>query len=92
MPEETTSPEQEPTEAAIDLVLVVGRLQELGVEVELEDFDGLDPNEILSHIASYATMYDIDIDDILPQVTPIESREKDDAAPIATVGDREDEV
>jgi|GEM_PF-5753193 len=92
MPEETTSPELEGAEPKIDLRLVVGRLQEYGVVVEMEDFEGLDPDDILGDIANYATMYDLDIDDILREVTPIESRKMDDATRVATVGDREDEV
>lgn len=88
MPE--TSPEYDSTEAKIDLALVVGRLQEYGVEVELEDFEGLGPDDIMGDIAGYATMYDLDIDEILRQVTPIESRKMDDAPLIATVGDKDE--
>lgn len=90
MPEDATSPEQEPTEAKIDLRLVVGRLQEYGVEVELEDFEGLDPDEVMGDIVNYATMHDLDMDDILREVTPIESRKMDDATRIATVGDKDE--
>ena len=61
---------------AIDLNLVVGRLQEFGVPVELEDFIDEDENDILGAIAGYAELYDLDMDEILPQVTPIESRDR----------------
>lgn len=62
----------------IDRQLVVGRLQEYGIDIELEDLDDKDDADVMGIIVTYATMYDFDMDDILPQVTPIENRTKDD--------------
>jgi len=78
------------TARPIDRGLVVGRLQEYGIAIEPGDFDGLDDDDVMGDIVTYAAMLDIDMDDILREVTPIESRKMDDAAPIATVGDKEE--
>lgn len=68
--------ESEPQPYPLDRALVVGRLQEFGVDIEPEDLDGLDDEAVMGVILNYSTMYDLDIDDVLPEVTPIEHRTK----------------
>jgi hypothetical protein len=92
MSEELSHEFETSQEPLIDRQLVVGRLQEYGIEIELEDLEDLDENDLLGEIANLVTMYDLDIDDILREVTPIESRTGNDAPPIATVGDSDNEI
>jgi hypothetical protein len=66
----------EQVEARLDIDFVIGRLNELGIDVEREELEGEDDNDTIGNITMYATMYDFDIDDVLPQVTPIEGRAK----------------
>ncbi len=70
-------PEFEKSEPKIDRQLVVKRLKELGVQEDLDyllDEANFDDNELLGEIAMLATMYDLDIDVVLGEVTPIERR------------------
>lgn len=62
MIEADVSPEF-PQEPEIDRPLVVGRLKELGVDIELEDLLDEDDNDLLGIIGTYAYMYDGDIDE-----------------------------
>lgn len=62
------------SEPPLDRELVVGRHQEHGVNIEPEDLKGEDDNDVLGLVTTYATIYDIDVDDILRQVTPIKKR------------------
>lgn len=62
----------------IDKELVVGRLQELGVDIEPEDLDDLDDEEVMTVILTHATMYDLDIDDVLRETAPVEKRRKEE--------------
>jgi len=62
----------------LDRELIIGRLQEFGVEIEPEDIEDQDDNELIGTIVTLATMYDFDMDDILPQVTPVDSRTRND--------------
>jgi len=71
------SPESEP-EHSIDRELIVGRLQEYGAEIEPEDLEGLDDNDVMGVLATYATMYDLDLDEILPETLPIEKRRREE--------------
>lgn len=68
------------TEAKLDRQHVVGRLRELGVQEDLEYLldDELDDNECLGEIATLASMYGLDPDDVLRETTPIESRVRND--------------
>lgn len=61
-------------ERPLDRELIVGRLQEYGVDLEPEDLEEEDDNEVMGIVATYLTMYDLDIDDVFPEVLPIESR------------------
>ncbi len=60
----------------LDRELIVGRLQEYGVPIEPEDLDGLDEDETYNTILMYAVQAGVDIDEILPQVAPVESRDR----------------
>lgn len=62
------------TQRPLDRELIVGRMQEYGVGIEPEDLEGEDDGDVLGIIAGYATLYDLDIDEIFPQVLPIENR------------------
>jgi hypothetical protein len=46
----------------LDRGVIVEKLKELGVDVEIEDFLDEDDNDVLGIIATYAYMYDGDID------------------------------
>lgn len=70
---------EEPHE--LDRNLVVKRLQEYGVPIEPEDLEDLDEDEVYDLILSYTSACDIDMDEILPQVTPVESRNKSGDTP-----------
>jgi len=65
-------------ELSLDRDLVIGRLQEYGVEIESEDIEDQDDNTLIGTIVTLATMYDFDMDDILPQITPVDSRTRND--------------
>ncbi|MEO8691818.1 MAG: hypothetical protein ABI397_03485 [Candidatus Saccharimonas sp.] len=73
--------ECEPEESKLDRELVAGRLRELGVQEDLAYLlnpEELDDNEVLGEIVTLATMYDLDIDDVLRETTPIEQRNEVD--------------
>lgn len=76
-----SNPEFEESEPKLDRNLVVGRLRELGVEEDLEyllDESTLDDNDLMGEIVMLATMYDLDIDEVLRETTPIEHRARND--------------
>lgn len=82
-------------ERPIDRELVVGRLQEYGIPIELEDLEGEDDNDILGIIAGYVETFgvDVDMDDLFPETTPIEKRRRDELGePTEIVEGDEDEV
>ena len=75
----SSNPERDEHSADIDRRLVDGRLQELGVYEDLdylfdEEYD--DPETLLGEILTLATMYNLDIDEVLRETTPIESRKE----------------
>ncbi len=73
------SPEFE-TEPALDRVALVERLQSLGIDVELEDWEDEDDNDILGTLATLAMQYDIDMDELFRGIgLAIESRRDYDA-------------
>lgn len=74
MKEFAPSVEEELSPRALDRELIIGRLQEYGVGIEPEDLEGLDDQDVMGEIVTYVAMYDLDMDDILPEVTPIEHR------------------
>lgn len=68
-------------EPAIDRNLVIGRLRELGVQEDLGyllDEDEMDDNVLMGEIVMLADMYDFDMDDVLPETLPIESRTRNE--------------
>ncbi len=70
-------PENQNNEPKLDRQLVVGRLRELGIKEDLEylfDEHEFDDNVLLGEIVTLALMYDLDMDDVLPEVAPIEKR------------------
>lgn len=82
MAEILPEPEQS-GERPLDRSLVVGRLQEYGVNVELEDFEGLDDEEVMGDVTTYALEIGIDMDDIFPEIFPIEKRYKSEFGEVA---------
>ncbi len=73
-----SNPEQS-LEPKLDRELVVGRLHESGVDEDLDyllDESEFDDNDLLGEILTLAAMYDLDMDDVLPETTPIERRTK----------------
>jgi hypothetical protein len=70
---------EEPHE--LDRELIVGRLQEYGVPIELEDLDGFDEDEAYDLILTYALQSGVDMDEVLPQVAPVESRDRSKDTP-----------
>lgn len=75
----SSNPERDDQPAEIDRWHVVGRLRELGVHEDLgylfdEEYD--DPETLLGEILMLASVYDLDIDDVLRETTPIESRKE----------------
>ena len=60
----------------LDRELIVGRLQEYGVPIEREDLDGLDEDEVYDAILTYTLQAGLDMDEILPQVAPVEARDR----------------
>lgn len=55
------NPEYQP-ETTLNVSEIVANMQEIGLDVEVEDFDGLDDNEILGVLASHAVQMDMEID------------------------------
>lgn len=47
-------------------------LRNLDIDVDFEDWDGLDDEEVLGNIATLAAMYDFDVEELLGAVTPLE--------------------
>ena len=70
---------EEPVE--LDRELVVGRMQEFGINVEMEDLEGMDDDEVYDLILTYALQAGVDMDDILPEVAPVESRDRSEDTP-----------
>lgn len=73
------NPEFGDGEPKIDRQLVIGRLRELGVREDLDyllDKSEFDDNDLMGEILTLATMYDLDIDEVLRETTPIERRTK----------------
>ncbi len=72
-------PEMKEDEPKLDRQSAVGRLRELGVQEDLDyllDESELDDNDLMGEIVTLATMYDLDMDDVLRETTPIERRTK----------------
>jgi|TARA_B100001245_G_scaffold55335_1_gene37493 hypothetical protein len=69
------------TPILLDRSLVIGRLQEYGVPIEPEDLEGLDEDEVYDAILTYALQAGVDMDEILPQVAPVESRDRSGDGP-----------
>lgn len=82
MAETLPGPEQS-GERPLDRSLVVGRLQEYGVNVELEDFEGLDDNEVMGDVTTYALEFGIDMDEIFPEIFPVVKRFKSELGEVS---------
>ncbi len=67
--------ESEKGEPRLDRVEIVNRMRELKIDIELEDFEGLDDNDVLGVIGTYAIQYDFDIEEVLRYTVPLESWE-----------------
>lgn len=75
----SSNPERDDQSAEIDRRHVVGRLRELGVYEDLEcllEDEYSDEETLLSAILMLAATHDLDIDDVLRETTPIESRKE----------------
>jgi hypothetical protein len=59
MSEYQSSPEHQ--EPPLDREAIVTHLQEIGIDVEIEDWEGDDDNDILGNIAGLAAEYDLDM-------------------------------
>ena len=57
MTEIEPNPEYEP---ALDRNALIEGLQGLGVDVQIDDWDGGSDNDVLGHIATLSLMYDLD--------------------------------
>lgn len=69
------SPEHEyDYEPMLDRENILASMQQLGIEIDQEEFEDRDDNEVLGVIAAYAAMYDFDIDDVLCTVAPVDER------------------
>lgn len=55
-------------EPIIDRPSVAIKLRELGVDVDFEDWDGLDDNEVLGMIAMFSSQYDVDMEELFEAV------------------------
>lgn len=71
------SPEME-AEPVLDRKEIAVNLRRLGIDVDFEDWDGLDDNDVLGDIVTLATVHDFDMDEVLESVTPIEHRTHND--------------
>lgn len=67
-------PELEQGELVLDRVKIVRLMQELKIDIELEDFDGLDDTDVLGAIAANAAVFDFDPEEVVRYVTPTEER------------------
>lgn len=54
------------------------KLRQLGVDVDFEDWDGLDDNDVLDIIVTLAMMHNLDLDEILQLTVPIVKRRREE--------------
>lgn len=69
MKEQYQSKEQEPV---LDRKEIAVNLRRLDIDVDFEDWDGLDDNHVLGAVGTLALMYDFDIEEVLKMVAPVE--------------------
>ena len=75
MSEVPRSPERE-NQPPLDRKEIAVNLRQLGIEVDFEDWDGLDDNDVLGYVAQLGLMHGFDLDEILEASgIPIERRE-----------------
>ncbi len=67
-----TEPIEQEQEAMLDRKQIAVDLRELGIDVDFEDWDGLDDNEVLGNVATLALMYGFDIEEVLKIIAGIE--------------------
>lgn len=66
------------TKPALNRREIAVALRQLEIDVDFEDWDGLDDNDVLGSIATLAVMYDFDVEEVLSQVVPLEEFGEDD--------------
>jgi hypothetical protein len=69
------SPERLSDEPTLNRVEIADHLAELGIDVQLGDWEEMDDNDVLGNIATLAMMYDMDIDETMEAIgVPVEKR------------------
>lgn len=69
MKEQYRPQEQEPI---LDRKEIAVSLRHLGIDVDFEDWDGLDDNDVLGAIITLAIAHDFDMEEVVKTITPVE--------------------
>lgn len=72
MSEIPTSNQEFVSEPELDRREIAVELRKLGIDVDFEDWDGMDDNDILGSIGMLALMHDFDIEDVLKTTSSVE--------------------
>lgn len=72
MSEIPTNNQEFVSEPKLDRREIAVELRKLGVDVDFEDWDGLDDNDVLGSIGTLALIHDFDVEDVLKTAAPVE--------------------